>query len=51
MVNATFGVRFNNGRYALSVRGTNLGNVEVQQHIFGDVLKRSVVAEFKISLK
>jgi iron complex outermembrane receptor protein len=50
-VNASFGVRFNNGRYTLAVRGTNLGNQEIQQHIFGDVLKRSVVAEFKIAIK
>ena len=50
-VNASFGVRFQNGRYALSVRGTNLGNQQIQQHIFGDVLKRSVVVELKVALK
>ena len=50
-VNASFGVRFQNGRYTLAVRGTNLGNQQIQQHIFGDVLKRSVVAEFKVALK
>ena len=50
-VNATFGVKFQGGRYAASVKATNLGNQAIQQHIFGDVIKRQVVGEFKISLK
>ena len=51
ILNATFGVKFQNGRYAASVKATNLGNQPIQQHIFGDVIKRQVVGEFRISLK
>jgi outer membrane receptor protein involved in Fe transport len=50
-VNATFGVKFQDGRYMASVKATNLGNQDIQQHIFGDVIKRQVIGEFKIMLK
>jgi outer membrane receptor protein involved in Fe transport len=50
-VNAAFGVKFQNGRYLASVKATNLGNEQIQQHIFGDVIKRQVVGEFKITLR
>jgi outer membrane receptor protein involved in Fe transport len=50
-VNGAFGVKFDGGRYALSVKATNLGNQAIQQHIFGDVIKRQVVGEFKITLR
>jgi outer membrane receptor protein involved in Fe transport len=50
-VNGAFGVKFQGGRYMASVRATNLGNQQIQQHIFGDVIKRQVVGEFKVSLK
>ena len=39
------------GRYNLSVKATNLGNQAIQQHIFGDVIKRQVVGEFKMLLR
>jgi hypothetical protein len=32
-----------------SVKVTNLANQEVMQHIFGDVLRRSVVTEARFS--
>ena len=50
-VNGAFGVKFDGGRYALSVKATNLGNQSIQQHIFGDIIKRQVVGEFKITLR
>ena len=50
MLNGSFGVKFMKGRLITSVKGTNLGNQQVMQHIFGDVMKRSVVGEVKISL-
>jgi outer membrane receptor protein involved in Fe transport len=50
-VNATFGVKFRDGRYAIAIKGVNLGNTPIQQHIFGDVLKRQVIAEFKIAVR
>jgi hypothetical protein len=31
------------------VKGTNLANQEVMQHVFGDVIKRSIVGEMRVS--
>lgn len=47
MVNALFGVKFNDGRVVASVKGTNLLNEKIQQHIFGDIIKRSVMGELR----
>jgi iron complex outermembrane receptor protein len=49
IVSLTAGMKFSGGRYAASLKITNLLNDEVQQHIFGDVLKRQVMGEFKIN--
>ena len=35
----------------LSLKGINLTNEKIQQHIFGDILKRSVVAELRYFAK
>jgi outer membrane receptor protein involved in Fe transport len=45
MLNATIGVRLADGKATLSLRGTNLTNEEILQHIYGDLLRRSLVAE------
>jgi iron complex outermembrane receptor protein len=50
-VNATFGVKFDGGKYSASVKATNLGNQAIQQHIFGDIIQRQVVGEFKVMFK
>jgi hypothetical protein len=47
MVNALLGVKFNGGRVVASVKGTNLLNEKIQQHIFGDIIKRSVMGELR----
>jgi outer membrane receptor protein involved in Fe transport len=47
LVNGSFGVKWAGGRITTSVKSTNLLNQDVQQHIFGDILKRSVTAELK----
>jgi hypothetical protein len=47
MLNATAGVRFADGKLTLSLKGINLTNEEIQQHIFGDILKRSLVLELR----
>lgn len=46
MLNATLGVRANE-HVTVSLKGTNLTNKDIQQHIFGDILKRSIVAELR----
>ena len=45
MLNATVGVRLADGRVTLSLKGTNLTNENILQHIYGDLTRRSVVAE------
>jgi outer membrane receptor protein involved in Fe transport len=50
MVNASFGVKWASGKVTTSVKGTNLFNQTIQQHIFGDILKRSIVGEVRFAL-
>lgn len=49
LVNAAFGVRLANAKVTPSIKVTNLGNQEVQQHVFGDFIKRQVVGEVRFS--
>jgi outer membrane receptor protein involved in Fe transport len=51
MVNLTAGVKFSGGRYSAALKIVNLGNEDVQQHVFGDVLKRQVMVEVRMALK
>ena len=48
LVNAGFGVRWAGGKVTTSVKGTNLGNDDVKQHVFGDVIKRQIVGELRV---
>jgi outer membrane receptor for ferrienterochelin and colicins len=48
MVNGSVGARWMNNKLTTSVKVTNLFNQDIQQHIFGDILKRMVVFEVKI---
>jgi outer membrane receptor protein involved in Fe transport len=48
LVNGGFGVRWLGDKLATSIKVTNLANQEVQQHIFGDILKRQVVGEVRL---
>ncbi len=47
MVNASFGVKWHEGRIITTIKGTNLLNEDIQQHIFGDIIKRSLMAELR----
>jgi iron complex outermembrane receptor protein len=49
LVNGAFGVRWADERVVTSIKITNLTNQEVLQHIFGDVLKRQVVGEVRVT--
>ena len=49
MVNGGFGVKWLKNRVTTSVKGTNLGNQKIQQHVFGDVIKRSIIAELRVN--
>ena len=50
MVNGSFGVKWAGGKVITLVRGTNLLNETIQQHVFGDILKASVVGEVRFKL-
>jgi outer membrane receptor protein involved in Fe transport len=50
-VNATVGMKFHAGRFSAALKIVNLGNQEIQQHIFGDVIKRQVMGEVKMNLR
>jgi hypothetical protein len=51
MLNAALGVRLADGKVTVSLKGINLANEKIQQHIFGDILKRSVIAEVRFFTK
>ena len=46
-VNGSFGVKWKGGTVTTTVKVTNLFNQTVQQHIFGDLLRRTVLGEVK----
>ena len=48
LVNGAFGVRWMGDRLTTSIKAVNLGNQEVQQHIFGDILRRQIVGEIRV---
>jgi hypothetical protein len=49
LLNGGFGVRWWRNRLTTSIKTTNLANEEVLQHIFGDVIKRQVVGEARVT--
>jgi iron complex outermembrane receptor protein len=49
LVNGAFGVKWLGDKLTTSLKLTNIGNQEVQQHIFGDIMKRQVVGEVRLA--
>ena len=49
IVNTGIGVRWARDKVVTSLKVTNLANQEVQQHIFGDIVKRQVVGEARFT--
>ncbi|HUF24570.1 MAG TPA: TonB-dependent receptor [Vicinamibacterales bacterium] len=50
LVNASAGMRFGTrDRFQVMLKGTNLTNEDIQQHIFGDIIKRQFAAEMRIN--
>ena len=47
MVNGSFGVKWADGRLITSIKAQNIANTDIQQHIFGDIIKRSVYGEVR----
>jgi outer membrane receptor protein involved in Fe transport len=48
-VNGAFGVRWMGDRLTSSVKVINLGNQDIQSHVFGDVAKRQVIGELRVN--
>ena len=49
MVNGSLGMKWSGGAVTTLVKVTNLFNRSIQQHIFGDILRRTVTAEVRFS--
>ena len=49
LVNAGVGVRWAGDNIVTSLKVINIGNEEVQQHIFGDIVKRQIVGEARFT--
>jgi hypothetical protein len=48
LVNGAFGVKWLGDKVTTSLKLTNIGNQEVQQHIFGDIMRRQIVGEVRL---
>jgi outer membrane receptor for ferrienterochelin and colicins len=49
LVNASFGVKWMQGKVTTIVKVNNVLNDDIQQHVFGDILKRSALLEVRIA--
>jgi outer membrane receptor protein involved in Fe transport len=49
MVNGSFGVKWPRQKITTLVKVINLLNEDIQQHVFGDIIKRSVVGEIRFT--
>jgi hypothetical protein len=47
LVNGSFGVKWSGGTITTSLKSNNILNRTVQQHVFGDLLRRSVTGEVR----
>jgi outer membrane receptor protein involved in Fe transport len=50
LVNAGIGYRWPGDRLTTSLKVVNLGNQDIQQHVFGDIMKRQVVGELRVNV-
>ena len=49
LVNGGFGVRWAGNKVVTSLKFNNLANEEILQHIFGDVMRRQVIGEIRVT--
>jgi len=49
LINGGVGMKWAGNKLTTSVKVINLANREVQQHVFGDILKRQVVGELRVN--
>ena len=48
IVDGAFGVQSSDRLMTVTLRGNNLLNSRIQQHVFGDVIRRSITGEFRV---
>ena len=48
-VNGAFGVKFLRDKLTTSIKVINLLNDDIQSHVFGDIIKRQVVGEVRVT--
>jgi iron complex outermembrane receptor protein len=48
-VNGAFGVKFARDKVTATIKGINLTNEEIQSHVFGDIVKRQVIGELRVT--
>ena len=48
LVNGGFGVQWADDKVTTSIKVINLANSDVQQHVFGDIIKRQIVGEVRV---
>ena len=48
LVNGMVGVKWFGNAITTSLKLTNIGNQEIQQHIFGDIMRRQIVGEVRL---
>jgi outer membrane receptor protein involved in Fe transport len=48
-VNGAFGVKWGGERLITTVKVINLFNADVQSHVFGDIMKRQLLGEFRVN--
>ena len=49
LVSGSIGYRWLNEKIVTTLKLTNIGNQEIQQHIFGDIIRRQVVGEVRFA--
>jgi outer membrane receptor protein involved in Fe transport len=49
MLNGSFGWKWAGGKVTTLIKGTNLTNEHIQQHVFGDIITRSLVGEVRFN--
>jgi len=50
MLNLSAGVKWRAGALTTAIKSTNVLNHTVQQHVFGDLLRRSIIGEVRMEL-
>ena len=48
LVNGSFGVKWADDKVTTTIKVINLTNEDILQHVFGDILKRQIVGEFRV---